>query len=149
MSSKLSRRLFIILIIAVLVVVGLAYPFNSTVVPAWRIRVVDEAGSPYAGMEVSQAWKHYSLELEGGENMETRSTDASGYVEFPERTLKLSLLSRTLRMAFTRAAKLLHGSTGISADVSATGPQGSRSVEYVPGKPPPEQLVLPSKGQDL
>lgn len=131
MTNRRARRVSIILIIAVLVVVGLAYPFDSTVVPAWRIRVVDEAGRPYAGMEVSQAWKHYSLELEGGSNMETRSTDVSGYVEFPERTLKLSLLSRSLRMAFTRAAKLLHGSTGISADVSATGPQGSKSVEYV------------------
>lgn len=143
------RRVFIVLIIAVLVLVGVVYPFESTVVPAWSIRVIDEAGRPYAGMEVSQAWKHDSLELEGGENMETRSTDASGYVEFPDRTLRLSLVSRFFRMAFTRAAKLLHGSTGIHARVAATGPQGYKSVEYVPGKPPPEQLVLPSKGKEL
>lgn len=148
MNSRRSRRVVVVLIIAALVVLGLVYPFKSTVVPAWRIRVVDEAGRPYAGMEVSQAWKHYSLELEGGENMETRSTDASGYVEFPERTLRLSLLSRTLRTTFTRAAKLLHGSTGIHARVVATGPQDIKSVEYVPGKPPPEQLVLPSKDKE-
>jgi hypothetical protein len=135
-----------VLTVAVLLLIGITYPFESKVVPAWRIQVIDEAGKPYAGMEVSQAWKHYSLELEGGENMETRWTDASGYVEFPERTLRLSLLSRAFRMAFTRAAKLLHGSTGISADIAATGPQGYKSVEYVPGKPLPEQLVLPSKG---
>lgn len=136
-------------LVAVLLVVGIVYPFNSTVVPAWRIRVVDEAAKPNAGMEVSQAWKHYSLELEDGENMETRSTDAGGYVEFPERTLRLSVLSRTFRIAFTRAAKLLHGSTGIRARVTATGPQDIESVEYVPGTAPPEQLVLPSKDEDF
>jgi hypothetical protein len=38
---------------------------------------------------------------------------------------------------------LAHGSTGISATVFTSGPQGYKSVEYVPGKPLPEQMVLP------
>lgn len=148
MNSGRSRRVFIVLISAALVAVGFAYPVESTVVPAWKIRVVDEAGRPYAGMSVSQAWKHYSLELEGGENMESRWTDGDGYVEFPERTLRMSLLSRAFRLAFTKVKTLFHGSTGISADVAATGPQGYKSVEYVPSKSPPEQLVLPRKDED-
>lgn len=140
-----SRLVFIVVIIAALAAIGSAVPFESTVVPVWKIRVVDEAGKPYAGMGVSEGWKHYSLELEDGGHYETRWTDDAGYVEFPKRTLKLSLLSRIFRTTLTHALKLLHGSTGISADIAATGPQGHKSVEYVPGKPPPEQLVLPSK----
>jgi hypothetical protein len=145
MSYGRSRLVFIIVLIVAPAVIGSAFPFESSVVPSWKIRVVDESGKPYARMKVSQAWKHYSLELEDGENMESLWTDDAGYVEFPERTLKLSLLSRTLLTSLTYALTLLHSSTGISADVAATGPQGYKSVEYVPGKPPPKQLVLHSK----
>jgi hypothetical protein len=136
------------MIITVLAAVGMLWPFESTVVPAWKIRVVDETGKPYTGMAVSQAWKHYSLELDDSENMESRWTDGSGYVEFPARTIKLSLLSRAFRIALTKVKTLFHGSTGISADVAATGPQGYKAVKYTQGKPPPEQLVLPSKDKN-
>jgi hypothetical protein len=149
LTHKRSRLIFVAVAIVFLAVIGSAIPRESAVVPAWKIRVVDEAGKPYVGLQVRQAWKHYSLELEGGRNMEDRWTDASGYVEFPARTLRLSLLSRAYRLVFTSGLKLLHGSTGIQADVAATGPQGYESVRYVPGKLPPERLVLPRKDEDL
>jgi hypothetical protein len=41
--------------------------------------------------------------------------------------------------------KLAHGGFGVHAYVHASGPQGYAEVNYVPGKPPPEQLVLPSE----
>lgn len=148
MRGGTKRLGFIIVVVMTLSAIGSIIPFQSTVVPAWKIRVIDETGRPYAGMSVSQAWKHYSLELEGGENMETRQTDEAGYVEFPQRTLKLSLLSRALRSVYTHVLTLSHGSAGISADVAATGPQGYKSIKYVAGKPPPDQLVLPSRDKN-
>jgi hypothetical protein len=139
LKSVLSRRqaLFLGLVILFLI------PYPTTVAPEWRARVVDGAGRPYAGMEVTQGWKHYSLELDGGVNYETRRTDGDGYVTFPKRTFWAGLLSRGFRRALTAAMAIAHGGGGIHADIAATGPQGYRSVEYRPGEPPPTELVLP------
>ena len=139
LKSVLSRRQALLLAIVILLLV----PFPSTVVPEWRVRVVDESGRPYAGMRVSEGWKHYSLELEAGGNYETCQTDGGGYVTFPRRTFWAGLMSRVLRTAFTKAMTIMHGSVGIHADIAATGPQGYKSVEYTPGEPPPPELVLP------
>jgi hypothetical protein len=139
LKSVLSRRRALLLALIILFLV----PYPTTVVPEWRVRVVDEAGRPYAGMGVSQGWQHYSLELEGGGNYETRRTDGDGYVTFPKRTLWAGLLSRGFRRASTAAMSIAHGGGGIHADIAATGPQGYKSVEYTPGKPPPPELVLP------
>ncbi len=139
LKSVLSRRQAILLALIILFLVS--YP--TTVVPKWRTKVIDEAGKPYAGMVVTQAWKNYSLELEGGENMETRRTDGDGYVTFPKRTFWAGLLSRGFRRGFTAAMTIAHGGGGIHADIAATGPQGYISVEYMPGKPPPPELMLP------
>ncbi len=121
----------------------MVYPFETTVVPTWRLRVVDEEGVPYARKRVRQSWKHYSLELEDGENMADGLTNEDGFVEFPERTVRLTTAGRISRTALTHILKVFHGSTGIHADVAAIGPQGYRSLEYVLDGPPPAQLVLP------
>jgi len=127
----------------VLLLLIATYPLETTVVPAWRIRVVDEQARPYARLKVMQAWKHYTLELGDSENMEDRWTDNSGYVEFPARTIKVTIIGRALRIFTTFVSVVLHGSVGIHADLAAVGPNGYKSVEYVPGKSPPGQLVLP------
>lgn len=142
MSSRQLKSVVVIICVALLAAV-FSYPFTSTVVPAWRMRIVEETGRPYAGIQINQSWKHYSLELEAGENGETRSTDRNGYVEFPERNLRMSLLSRIFRVTFTHASTILHGSTGITAYIMVTGPQGFKRVDYVPGESPPSEIVLP------
>ncbi|HEX7772177.1 MAG TPA: hypothetical protein VF435_07120 [Pyrinomonadaceae bacterium] len=128
--------------IALLLVV-LLYPIETTVVPIWKIRVIDEHGTGYEGIRIVEFWKHYSLELQDGENGEERWTDGSGVVEFPRRTIRLSILSRLARTSITGLLRYLHGSTGIHAYVMATGPQGIKDLNYDPKKPPPETLVLP------
>jgi hypothetical protein len=139
LKPVLSRRQALLSALIILFLV----PYPTTVVPEWRVRVVDEVGRPYAEMEVSQGWKNYSLELEDGENMETGRTDGDGYVTFPKRTFWAGLLSRGFRRAFTTAMSIAHGGGGIHADIATTGPQGYKSVEYMPDKPPPPELVLP------
>lgn len=127
-----------------LVVVAM-YPFETTVVPGWRLRVVDENGKPYVGKQVRQAWKHYTLDREPGTNMEDQFTDGDGQVTFPERIIRANLFSRVMLTTYSALMTFAHGSYGIHADVAASGPQGYKSVAYVPGKPLPEQIVLPSK----
>lgn len=136
------RKLFwVTLVLAILVAVS---PYESTIVPAWKLRVVDETGTPYVGKQVNQTWKHYSLDKDPGTNIESRYTDSNGYVAFPERTIKASLLSRVVRSVYSAAMTLAHGGYGVHAYVSALGPQGYESVNYSPNQLP-TQMILASK----
>jgi len=83
-----NKRLGLAILI-VLLAVGLLYPLETTVVPEWRARVVDEAGNPLTGVQVSEQWQHYSIETEGHE-AESR-TDDNGYVVFPRRAISANL----------------------------------------------------------
>ena len=134
---------FIISIVLVLFV-GLC-PYNTTVVPAWKLRIVDEKGQPYANIPATQAWKDYSLELTAGQNLDTRSTNTDGYVEFPQREMSASVLQRIFKTILSALMTLAHGGFGVQAYVHASGPQGYSEVDYERGKPLPAQLVLPSK----
>jgi len=73
----------------------LLYPFQTTVVPDWTFRVVDDLDSPVAGITVTQHWQHYLIETEGHE--EVKTTNAAGDVSFPARTVRASLLTRLFR----------------------------------------------------
>lgn len=127
-------------VILVLVAVVAVYPFETTAVPEWRIRVVDETGNPFAGARVVQQWDHYSLGKGGGEE---KWANEDGQVVFPKRTVRSGLLYRVLRTSWAGLMKLAHGSTGVRATVWATTPKvSSDSVEYQEGKPLPQVIVL-------
>jgi hypothetical protein len=143
-----SKKKFSLIVRAALLLFGLFYPIETTVVPAWKLRVIDENGVPYQGLRVVESWKHYSLELEGGTNGEERWTDKDGYVEFPIRTLSMSILGRLVRTALTSIKRYMHGGTGIHAYIMATGPLGTKDINYEPNKPPPDTLVLPRQGTE-
>ena len=139
MNISVKKR--VLLIGLACAVVALLYPVESTVCPAWTVQVVDEAGNPLRRASVQQVWEFYSFGRQGHE--QRTHTDESGYVSFPERTVRVSLLSRALG-----ATHLLlpHGSYGPVAYVLAQGdkvdgkrPQGS--AHYEEGKPVPERLV--------
>jgi len=139
----MRRKTFIVIGAIALVLFGLLYPFETTVVPTWKLRVIDEQGIPYEGLRVDEDWKHYSLELEEGTNGEERWTDQNGVVQFPRRTIRIGIPGRLFRMTVTSLKRYLHGSTGIHAYIMATGPKGIKSLNYEPNKPPPDTLVLP------
>ena len=121
------------------------YPYDTTVVPAWKLRIVDETGNPYPNMPVTQAWKDYTLEIEAGQNLDTRSTNPDGYVQFPERKIRASFIRKIFLTALSSLMTLAHGSFGVHVYVHASGPQGYSEIKYEPGKPVPGQLVLSSK----
>lgn len=134
-----------ILISMVLALIASLIPFDTTLVPEWRLRVVNEAGSPYKGQRVRQFCYSYTLGISPcyDSNDFMRETDENGYIVFPERKINASLLSRALRTAFNFTMQIAHGSFGESVYVDATGPTGHKTLEYIPGHPPPEIFILP------
>ena len=92
---KIGPRLRSVLAVLLLVLaVVLLFPFKTTIVPAWTLRVVDESGSAVRGIKVTQHWQHYLLEGSGHEDVRQAGDD--GRVSFPERTIRASLLGRFL-----------------------------------------------------
>ena len=134
------KRRWQVSVILVVVAAAAVYPFETTAVPEWRIRVIDETGSPFAGARVVEQWDHYSLGEGGGEE---KWANEDGEVVFPKRIVRGSLLYRTVRTSWAVLMKLADGSTGIRATVWATTPRvSSDSVQYEEGKPLPEVIVL-------
>lgn len=72
-------------------VVLLFYPFDTTVVPEWKLRVVDQTGQRLRGNRVRESWCHYTLETQDHE--EELFTDADGYVQFPRRAIRTNLIT--------------------------------------------------------
>ena len=143
-SARLWIGLSICLLLSCIGVV-LLYPTKTVIVPAWKLRVVDESGKPYTEQFVRQSWKHYSFELDAGEDMEDQWTDADGYVAFPERVIRANLVQRMLNPLTNKMSLGEHASYGASAAVTTWNSEGSESVsvEYDPNKPLPKEIVLP------
>jgi hypothetical protein len=138
-SRRVTRRFVIIASVAA-IALCFVFPFKTTVVPEWRIKVVDETGQPFAGARVSQSWYHYSYGVSDGED---RYADQNGYVTFPERTFRAPLLYRILRSALAHLLTLAHGSTGVQSYVWAVTPKrSSEFFDYKPGEPLPKEIVL-------
>lgn len=117
----------------------LLYPYETTVVPPWNIRVTDELGGPVAKAIVSEHWRHHSIETQGHD--EARTTNDEGYVWFPRRTVRASLAFRIIG----RAVVLLnvHGESGPKASAIVLGPYlTSRDSQYSPDKPSPEVIEI-------
>jgi hypothetical protein len=90
-GPRLIRALTgLLLLLAVL----LLFPFKTTIVPTWTLRVMDESATPVPGINVTEHWQHYLLENSGHEDL--RQVGADGRVSFPERTIRASLLRRFL-----------------------------------------------------
>ena len=91
--SELPRRWQLWLAGAVVLLFALLlFPFKSTIVPRWRVHLVDEAGSKIAGINVTEHWQHNLIQSAGSED--ARRTDEMGVVDFPERTVRASLVTR-------------------------------------------------------
>lgn len=138
--KKLPIKRGLVILLACFVVI-LLYPTKIVVVPAWKIRVMDDSGRPLPDELVRQHWRHYSLG-DGGDS-EDRRTDAGGYVQFPERTARASLLRRVLVPLKDTAALGPHASYGPSANVMVWGGSTVPGIAwYKSGEALPDELVL-------
>lgn len=141
-NQSLSKRTRLLLICVGLLSMTLAsiYPFETTVVPAWTLNVVDEDGNIVAGALVREHWKHYSIE--SGSHEQDLKTDEGGSVSFPARTIRASLLSRMLGPIWNLFTEGVHAGYGPYAHILALRDGAEGWANYMPGEPLPEQIVL-------
>ncbi len=113
----MNKRLLLIFFL-VLIVVGLI-PFPTTVVTKWSVRLVDQTGLPIADTHVAQSCAHDTYftnwDICAEQSDARQKTDQNGHVEFSEKRIWLSLISRGLRALVHNILRLFHGSIGISA----------------------------------
>jgi len=129
-------RLFLFIGLVSLVVL-LFIHFETTVVPEWRIRVVDENRSPLAEVRVSQDWQDPYAESES--HTDDRSSDSDGFVTFSQRSVRANL---AMRLLHTVASVINpHERAGASSYLIVTSP-GEGHADYLPGRPLPEILVV-------
>lgn len=138
----LKKYLIIFGIVLITVIAIGLIPFETTTVPAWQITLLDQNGAPYVGQRVDEFWGNYNLELTAGHG-EERWTDEHGRIDFPPRTLNMSMIERVVRKILTSVLRYMHGSQGIEAYLMTTVPDGIKTLEYESNKPPPDRWILP------
>jgi len=99
MTYEARRWGFVVLTVAILGVL-LFIPYESVVVPEWRIRVADENGQPVAGVDVHQEWTHPLMDGHIAHFVET--SDRDGWVSFPRRNIRGGIAIRVLAYALSR-----------------------------------------------
>lgn len=88
-----SYRFRIVLVVGlVLILTVLFFPYKTTTVPEWNLRIVDDGGTPVREINVTEHWQDYPLELSGNE--EAKRTDSNGTARFDPRTIRASLARR-------------------------------------------------------
>jgi hypothetical protein len=90
------------------------YPFKTTTLPQWSLRIVDDAGAPVREINVTEHWQHYLLESAGHE--EAQTTNRDGRVSFALRSIRASVAGRL----FARIGKIAR-----QGDRGRTDPYGS------------------------
>ena len=120
--------------------IGSLFPFETVVVPEWKIQVVEKSGQPLSAVPLRETWKDYSIEAEGHE--EALASDTNGIVIFGKRTVKANLWMRI----FKTTANMInpHGSTGPTASIYVLAPFKAISEEpsYTPGQPLTNRITV-------
>lgn len=124
----------------VLFLVTFLYPFQTTTVPQWNLRVVDDAGAPVREINVTEHWQHYPLESIGHE--EAQTTNQDGLVSFGLRSFRASLARRLLARISNIAR---HGDRGRTDPYGAVVVWGSKghatTVAVYQGKEMPQPEI--------
>lgn len=92
------------------------FPFKTTVVPEWRVSVLDERQRPIDGVEVRRTWTYYPY-TDVGDTEDIVRTSGDGLAVLPSQTVRLNLLSRGILCCLNLAGGV-HSSWGLSASLS-------------------------------
>jgi hypothetical protein len=134
-----ARKKWFGLAIPGVVLAILLYPFQTTVVPEWRVRVVDESGNSMIGMTVKEGWEHSSIESHRHE--QDLTTDNHGSVTFPRRTIRANLLWRIVGGAIVTVVP--HQPSGPHFFLDVQGPYTTLTgTDYLPNDPLPAAIVV-------
>jgi len=127
---------------AVLLLIILFFPFQSTTVPRWRVHVVDETGAMVPDISVTEHWQHYLLESAGHE--EAHRTDETGMADFPARTVRASVVSRALDMLINISREGAKAKLDPYASLVVWGSREHETAvaSYKPGTPPQTEVVV-------
>ena len=136
---RLDYRLRILVIAAFLIfVVTLLYPFQTTIVPEWNLRIVDDAGAPVREINVTEHWQHYLLESAGHEEVQTTNQD--GLVSFGARTIRASVTRRLLARTSKFGSNDSRGAVRYGAVVVWGKKEYETTVAVYQGDVPPADL---------
>ena len=137
-----NRFRIVVVAAAVLFLFIFLYPFETTTVPQWNLRVVDDAGAPVREINVTEHWQNYLLETTGHE--EAKTTSDNGLVSFDERSIRASVVHRL----FARISKFgNYNNRGRPIRYGAVVVWGSKNYETTvavypgEGAPQPEVFV--------
>lgn len=120
-------------------------PFPTTIVPTWKLKVVDEQNNICPNKEVTQTWAHYSIYIGSGNSQsEDRLTDEEGNIEFPTRTVWSPLIWRIIGAVIANALTIAHGSAGADSSVYSSGIKDVAWISYKPEKPLSDKIVVHS-----
>ena len=135
----LKKRPALIIILLVAAAVGL-YPWQSMVVPEWKVRIVDQKGVPLANTGVREVWQDYSSETRS--HQQDLVTDNDGYVSFPKRTIRSPFVLRIIKSAINSLNP--HHSSGPDAFVIVLTSEYDTwsNNSAVPGQPLPKEVVV-------
>lgn len=134
-----ARKKWLALGMGVLLAALLLYPFETTVVPEWKVRVVDELGKPMIGMAVREGWEHSSIESHRHE--QDLTTDTEGSVTLPRRTIRANLLWRIAGGAVVTVVP--HQPSGPRFFFYPLGPYTTLTgTDYLPNDPLPSTIVV-------
>ena len=117
------------------------YPFETTIIGEWKLRVIDEQGKPAPDVPISESWDNYRIGVP--DQTEILVSDNNGYIVFPQRTVRISLFKRFLGIIAN--ALRMHGhSEGPGAYLLVQGPYRAATTEpyYVPGRPLSSEIVI-------
>jgi hypothetical protein len=95
----------------------LILPFDSTVVPAASVRIVDEAGNPMRNVFVKEEWN--DVTVEDGLHVDLVKTDENGVATFPTRTVRSFLLKRITNTVWRISTQGVHASIGSGGSITA------------------------------
>jgi hypothetical protein len=139
MMAVTKSHLLIVILICLGTIVMLV-PIETSVIPQWRVQVVDVNGIECPNMRVTQSWGHYRLYLDGNYSSEARLTDLNGYAQFPARTVRASLSRRVIMPIVTRIATIMHGGWKVDGAVWASGIKDVAWLSYDSGKALPGRM---------
>ena len=139
LSFRLQYALALGLVLSILVLI---YPFQTTIVPRWRFLVLDDSGRPVRALKVTEHWQHYLFESEGHE--EVMRTEDDGKVDFPERTIRASLLRRVVARINKAVSRSGQTRTDAAASVVLWGSKEYETTVavYRAPDPPPGQISV-------
>lgn len=112
------------------------------VVPVWRFQLVEANNVPIQDTAVRQYWKHFSFEWNWFTlNDDVRVTDRLGFVEFPSRSVRISIVTFLIGTIWEKIPGLNpHVEGGAYSFVQCDKISGCESI-YRSGRELPTKIV--------